>query len=729
MGGCASTEESETDSFIANVQAAKREEWQANYSSSVRSQLVVKKTNDINDDYCILYEAMLGKGGCGVVYAAEYRNTDQPYAIKVCHKDTNDIVRLDREINLLKDIDHTNVIRLFSVYKSDKHVNLVMELCTGGHLGSLIQSREKFNFNKARHLDEEWSKLLCRQLLSAVRHMHERGICHRDIKLQNILLDKAAGRKSQIKLIDFGYGSRFIGVCPMTTNCGTPYTTAPEVLRKSYDERCDIWSIGVVLFIMLSGTRPFPKVDIPGALKEAGKTAMITNILAGRWQFIPRHWNHVTKNAQEFVQKLLHPIYKERLYAHEAMDLPWIRERTDKNAKIVEASIRLTSHYGTEKMPETMNNTNGFGQFVREMSIKMNPSTGPASEHNSDEAEQEDSFPLSEDPDILGAVGNILKNHDDGLPTAPMRRTGNMALAFGLHDSEIHKMRDFFQSIDVDSSGTLCRSEFKNAIQLIMPNNEITPDDCDIIFSAMDVNGDDQISFTEFLAATLNPELVDIEALSEAFNLLDGDGDGFISMSELKRMYSFKFMKKGYGEKAATTSTKTTSENAVAIPAFEERQSSQDLTDAAAANEKTTSCGIRNSLRSSTLDDHIMAVMASCDTDMDGRISYDEFIFAMTGLKDYTENDVASSSGVMTPRNDTPVMNVATEQDDSISGDISPAIMKLKKRLSGIIDAVTSTNVSRDVSESDISGKFSNINLNPQKIVPLCDDDNQVTVN
>lgn len=120
--------------------------------------------------------------------------------------------------------------------------------CTGGHLGELLHRQGR------RCLNESWARTILLQLVSAVAHLHERGICHRDIKLQNILLENKS-RQAQIKLIDFGFGSRYIGALPMHTKCGTPYTTAPEVLRECYDERCDVWSVGVVAFIVLRFVR------------------------------------------------------------------------------------------------------------------------------------------------------------------------------------------------------------------------------------------------------------------------------------------------------------------------------------------------------------------------------------------------------------------------------------------------------------------------------------------
>ena len=103
----------------------------------------------------------------------------------------------------------------------------------------------------------------------------------------------AIGDAINLKIIDLGM-ARYVGCCPMKTVCGT-YTTAPEVLRESYDERCDVWSVGVVTFIMLSGKRPFESLNVSGPLTEAGKAAMTTNILAGRYSFGTENWRGVIR--------------------------------------------------------------------------------------------------------------------------------------------------------------------------------------------------------------------------------------------------------------------------------------------------------------------------------------------------------------------------------------------------------------------------------------------------
>ncbi len=698
------------------VQAQLMEEWKSTYSSSVRSTFVARKTTDIDDDFCILYDTALGKGGCGIVYPGESFSNDQLYAIKVCEKSKNDKSRLEREILLLKDVDHCNIVRLFSVYTSDTTINLVMEMCQGGHLGTLIQNQENCNHNKGRHLDEEWAKLLCRQLLSAVRHIHERGICHRDIKLQNILLDLGSNRRSQIKLIDFGYGSRFIGCCPMKTHCGTPYTTAPEVLRKSYDERCDLWSVGVVLFIMLSGKRPFQKLEIAGDLQKAGQTTLTTNILAGRYAFSPNHWAHVGDEAKAFVKTLLEPNYKNRVHAAEAMEIPWIKNRTDNDPIVVEKSIHLASYVGTPKAAwtQTAQHDNNISGFTT----------------------------IADNPGVVEALGNIMRNQSHG--QASLRRSGNMAIAFGLHDARTRQMRNFFQTIDTDSSGSLSRQEFIDAIDLIWPErleNGITHDDCQIIFDSMDINNDDQVTFTEFFAATLNPEMLDIEALSEAFELLDGNGDGFISMDELKRIYDFKFMKNknknGASVKAPTVSAPQDDDAETAVDAGD-YEDARKLELASSLNLSAV-VGVDTSL-----EEQVMAVIASCDTDQDGRISHEEFICAMTGItyslrRSGSDNGPAGNSGrgnnneeenrLASPYIHRSSPNYALETlGTEVSQESKKDTSSILRRLKGLVDTISAEANRSDVPSlcDDHSANFSNLSrmessqcLNPRAVAPI----------
>jgi calcium-dependent protein kinase len=437
------------------------------HTTSVRGNLVKTYKTDINDDYILDVDQELGKGGCGVVVVGEHKELRTQYAIKIVDKSHAERGRLDRELKLLKDVDHTNVVRLFSVYDVPSHMYFVMELCLGGHLGNLLARQPR------KYLDETWAKQLALQLLSAVAHIHSRGIAHRDIKLQNILVDQNTNdRAAQLKLIDFGYGSRFVGALPMRTKCGTPYTTAPEVIRECYDERCDVWSCGVVLYIMLCGRRPFEALNCSGTLADAGKAAMITNILAGRYHFNHKAWQTVSKQGLNFVKGLLHPDYKQRMHSHEALENPWLIDTAIQN---VHAHVLRS-----QKSFQAANN-------IRRMS-----------------------------------------------DVSELHRAGMVALVFGINAKTAADMSTVFQSFDSDASGMLSKAEFSSAMQKIVP--ELSAPDLNKLFDIIDYDKNNLISYTEFLAATLDPRDLDIGELNKAFRVFDEDGNGYISKDEMRKV-------------------------------------------------------------------------------------------------------------------------------------------------------------------------------------------------
>jgi serine/threonine protein kinase len=362
-------------------------------------QMYSHPQKQISEDYDMFLDQELGRGGCGFVVVAESTTSAEQFAIKIVDKQNMEQGRIEREISFLKDVDHPNIVRLFSVYDSPKRVYFVMELCAGGHLGNLLARQS------LKHLDEDWARILTRQLCSAVCHLHNRGICHRDIKLQNILLDSSNDRNAQVKLIDFGYSVRYVGACPMRTTVGTPYTCAPEVIRECYDEKCDIWSVGVCVFIMLCGKKPFDNLVVEGPLLEAGKATMMTNILAGRYSLQDRAFTKVSNECLLFIQTLLNRDYIARVSAPEVMSLRWLNMLNSSNS----AKLRETSsdRSATITTPQHQPLNRLFSTEKSKFAFKR---LAVHSERNE------------------------------------LQRTGAMALAFGFQPREAVNMRSLFQS-------------------------------------------------------------------------------------------------------------------------------------------------------------------------------------------------------------------------------------------------------------------------------------------
>ena len=167
-------------------------------------------------------------------------------------------------------------MKLYEFYSDEKYYYMVTELVEGGELFDEIQRRKAFS--------EEMAADIIRQLLSAVMYCHKRNIVHRDLKPENILIDSVKDNKIIIKVIDFGTADNFTPKGKLRSTMGTPYYIAPEVLSGSYNEKCDVWSCGVILYIMLSGTPPFngsTDEDIMRAVKKT-KFTFYSNRLHSR---------------------------------------------------------------------------------------------------------------------------------------------------------------------------------------------------------------------------------------------------------------------------------------------------------------------------------------------------------------------------------------------------------------------------------------------------------------
>ena len=199
---------------------------------------------------------IIGSGHFGTVRLAVSRKGGEgtTYAIKTIKKTKiqRDEDALKREVRLMVTLDHPNIVNLYDLYEDVKYYHLIMEYCSGGELFERIIQIGRYT--------EERAAQLMKQIISAVKFLHDNNIAHRDLKPENFLFETTENR-SILKLIDFGLSNKFSSkrgkAEKMETIVGTPYYVAPEVLKGSYGPLCDMWSIGVIMFILLSGKYPF----------------------------------------------------------------------------------------------------------------------------------------------------------------------------------------------------------------------------------------------------------------------------------------------------------------------------------------------------------------------------------------------------------------------------------------------------------------------------------------
>jgi Protein kinase domain len=228
---------------------------------------------------------VLGSGISGLVRLVTHKATGLKYAVKVLDlglvETPTGLQQLREEIFIMCQLDHPNIVRLEEVYESHSEIYLVQELCLGGELFDRLEEQPDYHYTEA-----ECARLV-KQMLGAVRYLHSKGIIHRDLKLENFLFSSVSA-DSELKMIDFGFSKHFMCGEVQHEAVGTPYTVAPEVIRGSYDERCDVWPIGVIAFLLLSGEPPFGGCGGPETLRQVR-----SNILKGQYEFEPAEvWRH-----------------------------------------------------------------------------------------------------------------------------------------------------------------------------------------------------------------------------------------------------------------------------------------------------------------------------------------------------------------------------------------------------------------------------------------------------
>jgi calcium-dependent protein kinase len=227
-------------------------------------------------------------------------------AIKAIKRKHIDSISFNNEISILKSVDHPNIIKLFECYYDTNYYYMVEEYCSGGDLYDYIKKQKYFSEKKAAFITS--------QLISAINHLHKKKIVHRDLKPENIVFIETYSDEILIKLIDFGT-SIYLKSEFLTQELGTIYYIAPEVFKNHYNEKADIWSIGIILYTMLCGHPPY----------RGSKEDDIKNkILQGKLEFPKKDFDKVSPEAIEYITQLLDYNPAKRPTAEQAMQNSWL---------------------------------------------------------------------------------------------------------------------------------------------------------------------------------------------------------------------------------------------------------------------------------------------------------------------------------------------------------------------------------------------------------------------
>lgn len=266
-----------------------------------------------SDMYEVHGTSKLGKGSYGSVYLATHRVTGDERAVKVMNVDriTSYYLRkLHTEIAILKTLDHPNIIKLKDVFFGKRSVYIVTDLCKGGELFELLNSGK----NQGFVFREDRASKLMKDMFSAVNYLHANNIVHRDLKLENFLFEDH-NSSSPLILIDFGLSKHYSPDERLSQKVGSCYYTAPEVLNGNYDFRCDIWSLGVLCYMLLSGSPPFFGKSVEDVYQS---------ILTKEATYTDKKFKHVSNCCMDFMKRLLVREPRHRMTTSEALRHPFL---------------------------------------------------------------------------------------------------------------------------------------------------------------------------------------------------------------------------------------------------------------------------------------------------------------------------------------------------------------------------------------------------------------------
>ncbi|KAF2074903.1 hypothetical protein CYY_003780 [Polysphondylium violaceum] len=317
-----------------------------------------QEDTEIKKHYIIQH--ILGTGNFSVVKKCIKRDTGDSYAVKIIDKKkywntSKNKNQTQSEISILKQIKHPNIISIIEIFDTERYLYIVLELATGGELFDHIKAKGRYS--------EPEAKIVFKQILEAVSYLHQLNITHRDLKPENILVDKLNNGESIIKITDFGL-AKIIGEKEIaTTLCGTPLYVAPEIIKNclyhdgngnaGYGKEVDAWSLGCILYILLSGRPPF---DIEK------KQNFHLQIDKGLYSFDFPVWTTVTSNAKDLISKLLNVDPTKRISAKDSLIHPWftIEPELYRNATVVSSPIKAPYHtqHHVVQLPVDVKNRN-----------------------------------------------------------------------------------------------------------------------------------------------------------------------------------------------------------------------------------------------------------------------------------------------------------------------------------------------------------------------------------
>ena len=460
--------------------------------------LITKIETDFESNYQIL--SKLGKGAFGTVYKVQSYKTNKICAMKVIDrqyiKHQDDDQKFLKEIEILCKLEHPNIIKMYEYFQDDKNYYLITEYISGGDLYEFIANDFTFTESKA--------KRIMKQLFQAISYLHSNKIVHRDIKSSNILIENTCtpsqdnnDNNLNIKLIDFGTSNYLKNKkSKFTITVGSPYYMAPEVLKGKYNHKCDIWSAGVLLHIMLTGKPPFDGINREDVYNKIKKCYL--NMEASQY-------NSISPEGKDLLKKTLTKKINKRLSAKECLDHPWFMDNSSKlklnctKTVITSALKKFISFNAKEKLQQaTMAYIVHFVYCNKEINE-------------------------------LKTVFKQLDTNADGKLTLNELKNG-FEIYFGKILSNV-ELKQLMEDVDGDADGFISYEEFLRVT--VNKRKLLEEKNLSMAFERFDVDGDGKLSKEEIKKVLYGS---DLEYIDELIKEVDTNKDGYINYQEFKEL-------------------------------------------------------------------------------------------------------------------------------------------------------------------------------------------------
>ena len=446
--------------------------------------------------------APIGSGAFAEVWICTHKRSGEIRAVKILLKagiSDQDIKNrtVFMEVEILKTLDHPNVVKVYEYFEDDQQYYIVMEYCDGGDVFDKIES--------AGPLTERYAAKIMKFLLSGLCYLHSKQVVHRDIKPENLLMINSNNYTDMsIKIIDFNIATKKEGT-KLKGVSGTTDYIAPEVFRGVYDEKCDIWSSGVILYIMMSRNLPFPSENDEVAEKA---------ICAGKFSFPPDLFRNISQDCKNFITKLMTKNPCARPSAREALEDPWLKiayEACDRQTFTKTITRLKTLKEETSKLKELFT-TFMISQLSKSSSVKKLEQVFYSIDVNRDGviSVQELVEQLSKEMSAEEALeqAKTIMQAVDRNGTGEIDYTEYLRVTID-EDTLLTKenLKKAFCYFDKDRSDSIEKEELKSWLSTgdIIPESIIAE-----LMQEADINGDGTIDITEFEALLISK--LDIES-------------------------------------------------------------------------------------------------------------------------------------------------------------------------------------------------------------------------